>query len=214
MKNPLDMAVEEFGGCILKIVCTLVALIIIIVSDLLHPIIIGIVTTCILVFLINRIRKRGNGTIRRKRLNIFLPKHILAFIMLTAGALGLLLSLETPPPAGEWYNEELRKLIIESNLMKIFAAGAFICGALYFVIKAIICRCYGSEILALIKSEELINEAKIMRQFLIHKMGDDGEENISRHISVERFLRLTHSLGYRVTIRKVSDENIEQPNIK
>lgn len=200
---------EELGGCIIKAFLTVVLIAILIASELVWPIIIGIIVTCIVLYLTSRIRKQKNCILRRKRLNWFYPYHILAFIIFVIGAVWLLFSIEPVPLGEEWYTVDYRKIIVESNLMKIFVASASLCGAFFFIAKSIACRCYGSEVLALIESEELESEAEIMHRYLRDKMKDNTSEKLNTHISLNNLLRLVHSLGYRITIRKISEENIE-----
>ena len=66
------------------------------------------------------------------------------------------------------------------------------------------------ELMSLMKSEDIDKEADLIRRFIIDKMPSEEKKGVTTEVDLNNLLRLTHSLGYRVTIRKTDNTNIER----
>lgn len=118
---------------------------------------------------------------------------------------------------------DYRECVIESNYGKICGALSFFSFVFFLASKRIARKMYGSESLSLVDSKALGNEARVMHRYIKDKAADDAAADVADceqarailcdadgHLRLKYLLRLAHSLGYRVTIRKVSDSSIER----
>ena len=148
--------------------------------------------------------KRGK---RRKRQPTPMIAHLIAMTVCLAGVLGIYRSIK--PVKEEYAWKEYRQIVIQDNISRGLSATGFLFVAFWFIAKPVVAKMYGSELMSLMKSEDIDSEANLMHEFIIDKMQLEEKKELIAGVKLDNLLRLTHSLGYRVTIRKVSDTSIE-----
>lgn len=163
---------------------------------------------------------------RKKRFTGLAASDIVWVGMLGIFVIYILCTMESAAEYAQSDNpllHEVAAIIRQRNMWSCMLAFTIAAGIFHIFVKRKIRMIQGSERVGTLSGRDVDREAVVMRRWIMNKAGHVLPDELDECEAMKQFamsdqgaerltllLRLVHSLGYKIVIRRVSDESIER----